>query len=257
MANITLLSDLGILDAAAGMVKGVLYSKIPGARITDISHEVSPFDTEQAAYILGSAYAGFPKGTVHVALVDIFAEADTRLLLAALDGHYFLSPDNGMLQMALGAGRYDAWVCTVAATGHKYDAWLHAVADTINDLGHKRPAQMGLLPAPARAIPANERPQGPVVICRILYTDHFGNIVTDMNRQTFEQLNRSGKFTITIGGDTIRKVSNYYTDVVKGDPLCRFNRRGYLEICVNKADASALLGLRIGGIRNDIKITFE
>lgn len=257
MAIVTLLSDLGTADAAAGIVKGILYSKVPGARITDISHEVSPFDTEQAAYILASAHTGFPPGTVHVVLVDIFAEVDTRLLLAARDGHYFLLPDNDMLQMAFPDARYEAWACKTGSGEHKYDAWLYAVAGIITDLANRAPAEMGLQSMKLTSITPAVPKDAPVVICRILYIDHFGNIVTDMTRERFQRLNRNNNFSTTIGGDTIRTVSNTYTEVQKGELLCRFNRRGYLEICMNKGDASAKLGLWIGGIRNEIKMIFE
>ncbi|GAA4467080.1 S-adenosyl-l-methionine hydroxide adenosyltransferase family protein [Nemorincola caseinilytica] len=258
MANITLLSDLGVQDAAAGIVKGMLYSWVPDARITDISHEVTPFDTVQAAYVLGSAYSSFPKDTVHVVLVDIFAEADTLLLLAVYDGHYFLVPDNGILQMALGDSGVETWVCPIVSGEHPYDAWMATVAGIINGLSTMSPAQLRLRPLAIEPVPPAEAAvAGPEVLCRILHIDKFGNVVTDMTRDRFDMLNHSGNFSITIGGDTIRKVSNYYTDAIKGDPLCRFNRRGYLEICVNKGDASAVLGLRIGGIPNDIKIIFE
>src|SRR2546423_1818667 len=102
MPCITLLSDFGLQDASVAIARGILMQHCPGHPIIDISHEVKPFYTAQAAYLISSACKNFPAATCHVLLFDLFSDAMPRLALYESDGHYFLTPDNGLLPLALG-----------------------------------------------------------------------------------------------------------------------------------------------------------
>lgn len=257
MANITLLSDLGLLDASSGIVKGILYNAIPNAYITDVSHDVIPFHTLQAAYILGGAYMRFPVGTAHLVLVDVHYVTSPRLIVAAAGSQYILAPDNGIIPAMLNEP-YDCWLCYEHNAGAPNEAWLQAAAAAINELQVRSAAEIGW----PSYTPTNEHlhkgeEDGRTVNCSVIYIDNFGNLVTDMTVERFASLNTNDRFLLSVGVDVIDRLSNTYTDVPKGDPLCRFNSRGYMEICVHRGNASALLGFRVGGIYNDIKITFE
>ena len=70
MSLITLTTDFGTKDHFVGAVKGAIYSEFPDMKIVDISHEISPFNITQTAYILKNAYKSFPEGTVHIIGVD-------------------------------------------------------------------------------------------------------------------------------------------------------------------------------------------
>lgn len=257
MANITLLSDLGLLDASSGIVKGVLYNAIPNACITDISHDVMPFHTLQAAYILGGAYKGFPAGTAHLVLVDVHYAANPRLIVAVAGSQYILAPDNGIIPAALNEP-YECMLCYEHNTAASQEDWLQAAAAAISKLQVQSPSVIGWPSyAPTMQQPPTTMEDGGSVNCSVIYIDNFGNLVTDMTSGRFASLNKNGRFLLSVGVDVIDRLSNTYTDVPKGDPLCRFNSRGYMEICVHRGNASALLGFRVGGIYNDIKITFE
>ena len=73
MAIITLTSDYGTKDYFTAAIKGALISEAPEVNIVDISHEISAFNIEEAAYILKNAYHHFPQGTIH--MIGIDAEA--------------------------------------------------------------------------------------------------------------------------------------------------------------------------------------
>ena len=102
MSCITLLSDLGLHDASAAIAKGVIMQYADPSPIIDISHDIMPFHTGQAAYLLATAYRHFPLGSIHVILCDLFSNTDPDLVLCKHGGHYFLSPDNGIIPLALG-----------------------------------------------------------------------------------------------------------------------------------------------------------
>lgn len=259
MIGITLLSDFGLHDASAGVAKGVLLSNIQNIRITDISHEISPFQVKQAAYLLGTAYKNFAKDTIHIVFIDVFSETLPRLVLSSFNGHYFLAPDNGILPLALGMLPQSSWLCFELSSEKSFGDWLLAIADTINLLQKQNGVETTLQPCILKTINTEtNNKSGGATSCEVLYIDHYGNVVTDMTAAYFNDRNNSGRFRINfMRVNEITTISNHYNDVALGDNLCRFNRNGYLEICVNQGSAASLFGFRLGGKHNEIKISFE
>ena len=94
---ITLLTDFGDRDSFVASMKGVILTINPHATIVDLSHHVPPHSVEDAAYLLKSCYRYFPKGTVHVAVVDPGVGSARRPLIAKSEHYFFLAPDNGLL----------------------------------------------------------------------------------------------------------------------------------------------------------------
>ena len=98
-AIITLLTDFGRRDAYVGIMKGVILSLNPEARLVDLSHEVPPQDIVAGALVLQSAWRYFPPGTIHVAVVDPGVGSRRRALAAAGGGQFLVGPDNGLLSL--------------------------------------------------------------------------------------------------------------------------------------------------------------
>src|SRR6185436_6987016 len=96
MSVITLLTDFGSADYFVGAVKGVILSLNPQARIVDLTHEIAAQDIEAAAFTLLAAYQSFPKGTVHVAVVDPGVGSARRGIVVAAGEQLFVGPDNGI-----------------------------------------------------------------------------------------------------------------------------------------------------------------
>src|SRR5918996_3383045 len=94
---VTLLTDFGDRDYFVASMKGVILNINPQARLVDLSHRVSPYQIEEAAYLLKSSYRYFPDGTVHVAVVDPGVGSARRPLLVSTSRYFFLAPDNGLL----------------------------------------------------------------------------------------------------------------------------------------------------------------
>ena len=101
MALITLTSDIGHKDYLVGAVKGQLVQVNPTFQILDVSHELSPFNYPQAAYICRNAIRQFPPFTYHLILVNLFERKPEQLLLAFHKEQYLLCADNGLLTMIL------------------------------------------------------------------------------------------------------------------------------------------------------------
>jgi S-adenosylmethionine hydrolase len=98
---ITLTTDFGTSDEYAGVMKGVILSKNPEAKIVDITHEIEPFNVEQAAIVIERAYKYFPRNTVHIAVVDPGVGGKRKEIIVYAQGHFFVGPDNGIFSFPL------------------------------------------------------------------------------------------------------------------------------------------------------------
>src|ERR1700755_886401 len=101
MPLITLTSDIGVKDYLIGAIKGQLLQQEPGFQIMDISHDLSPFNYPQAAYVCRNAIRHFPPFSFHLILVNLFEKKPEQLLLAFHKEQYLLCADNGLLTMIL------------------------------------------------------------------------------------------------------------------------------------------------------------
>src|ERR1700733_11865034 len=96
---ITLTTDFGASDYFVGAMKGVLLGSSPRPRIVDITHEIAPQDVNEAAFVIAQAWRYFPKGSIHVVVVDPGVGSARRAILCEADGRFFIAPDNGVLSM--------------------------------------------------------------------------------------------------------------------------------------------------------------
>jgi hypothetical protein len=257
MPVITLLSDFGLRDAAAGIVRGIVYSNLPNAVIADISHEVSPFNLAEAAWILGDVYTGFPPNSIHLVLVDALYQAQPQMLLASVGGQYIIAPANGLLSLLPATAGGQAWVVHTGALGESLQQWVHAAAQVALQLQSAPPAQQSwpqvTIPVvPLKSVEATQN----TLQCYVQYIDNFGNLITNLTEHQFQKVGNGRSFRITVGVEVLTRIASSCADVPKGDALCRFNSRGFLQVCVNKGNAASLLGFSIGGIYNHIKIQF-
>ena len=260
MSCITLLSDLSLQDASVAIAKGILMQYVPDTPLIDISHEVTPFNVRQAAYLLASVYKNFPVGSVHLALCDIFSEKNPRLAICALNGCYFLAPDNGILPLALGSD-LPAWESAELVPGATYTDWLHTAGKIISELQQqKKPSDLKVNPIPLKHIIGSTTgiENKDLVNCEVMHIDQYENVVINITKQQFENLANGRNFWLHFMlVEEINELSSSYNDVRPGFKLCRFNSSGYMEICVNRGKAASLFGIRLGGKYNDIKINFE
>jgi hypothetical protein len=251
-----ILTDFGTRDHYAAAVKGVLLSACPNAQIVDISHDVSPQNIIGGAYILGSAYAYMPEGTVHIAVVDPEVGGSRRPLAACAGKWLFVAPDNGILGYVLSKERnwraYAIEPESVAAgqisrTFHGRDLFAPAAAKLA--LGAE-PSDLGPQvedPVFPENLFARVREGG--ISGEVIHTDRFGNLITNITESAFESW-RGAKplqdIVVSIGGVLLRGISGYYAEVPRGKPLVLFGSSGHLEVAVNQGSAADFFGVREG-----------
>ena len=107
MPIVTLMTDFGNKDYAVAAVKGAILSTVENPKIVDISHQITPYNPTEAAYILKNAYKTFPKDSIHIIGVESEKTPENHHLAMYFDGHYFIGADNGIFAMIKGDFKAD------------------------------------------------------------------------------------------------------------------------------------------------------
>ena len=100
---ITLTTDFGVHDGYVGAMRGVIHTLLPDAKVVDISHDVTPQQIQEGAFILYRAYRYFPAGAVHIAVVDPGVGSSRRGIVISTRHGTFVGPDNGIFTYVLRA----------------------------------------------------------------------------------------------------------------------------------------------------------
>jgi hypothetical protein len=246
MALITLLSDFGTRDHYAAALKARILSINPGLRIVDISHNVKHFDIAHGASLLSAVFRDFPKGTVHLCAIDS-AGINERFIALRLEEHYFLGSDNGLVGLI---SNQTAQAVVELPVPRDYSltfpakdilapaaAQLASTSD-IHVLGKKAPDYKRMIPRLSRA-------SKKMISGHVVHVDHYGNLITNIRQADFEVLSKDKTYTVNFGREKLDKVHQHYTDTDDGDCSLVFNAQGFLEIAINKGNASELLGLDV------------
>jgi len=259
MSIITLLTDFGTEDAYAGIMKGVILSVTPSAVIIDITHHIDPQDLIRAAYVIKSSYRYFPRGTVHVMVVDPGVGSDRAIVALEINGHIFLAPDNGVLTLVTDQGKIDSLVRVentryflkpVSRTFHGRDIFAPVAAHLcggmeIKNLGPPLDRQnLVHLKIDKPFISEKDRLVGTVV-----GFDGFGNCISNIDETCLKKIDARGSgrmIVIRIGKTSIKGVSHSYADTKPNRPLAIMGSFGYLEIALNQGNARRSLGIAKG-----------
>src|SRR5262245_7054504 len=249
---IALLSDFGTRDHYAGTMKGVALGICPDLTFVDISHHVPPHDVVAGALELAAAYKYFPAGTIFLVVVDP-GVGSTRRGIAAEAGEYrFVAPDNGVLSAVF---EEHAPKRVVELTERRYAR--PSVSRTFEGRDRFAPAAAWLakgielvaLGRPAGAIHRIELPHprldGDRIAGQVLRVDRFGNLITNIDRRTFDRV-AGAPLEIQIGSRVISKVVSAYADAAPGELCALFGSTDHLEIAANGASAAAELDLGRG-----------
>lgn len=238
---VTMLTDFGLSDSYVAQMKGVILSQHPDATIVDITHQVPPQDILYASRSLANTWSYFPKGTIHMVIVDPAVGTKRERLVVESKGHYFVAPDNGvlsLLKMDPSAKFYNINLQNIKVQNPSFTFEGRDVfAPTVNSLlAGSRPGDLGQLTQQVREI---HFPR-PVVSAdhiegEIISFDHYGNMVTNITRDLVQGLD----YQIQVGNIMIGKMAKTYADMVPGELLALINSSGYLELSVSGGNAQA------------------
>jgi S-adenosylmethionine hydrolase len=253
---ITLTSDFGLEDPFVGIIKGVILSINPTARIVDITHSIGAQDILQGALILRSAYRFFPPGTIHLAVVDPGVGSERHPIVVETPRYIFVGPDNGLLSLAV-EEEFSAYLIEnpnfflekVSQTFHARDIFAPVAAYLSlgiepSAVGRKLEEIKRLsLPSPS----CEERR----IIGEIISFDHFGNAITNISE---EFLRGKKALKIKVGEKIIEGLSSSYAEKPPLTPLAILGSGGFLEISINLGSARSELKLKKG---DEVEVTFD
>ncbi len=250
---ITLTTDFGTSDHFVGVMKGVILGIAPRVRIVDITHQIRPFDVNQAAFVIFEAARWFPKGTIHVVVVDPGVGTARRPILLEAGGQRFIGPDNGVFTMIYDTGPHrvreitnpKVMLKTISRTFHGRDVFAPAAAHLA--AGQVTPARFGKLVIDfARSLLTK-----PVGIKKhrwagqVLNVDRFGNLITNFDMREFGEL-RTRAFEVLVGSQIIRRLALTYAESGIGELVAIEGSSGFLEISANQESAAEKLGCGAG-----------
>jgi S-adenosylmethionine hydrolase len=245
---IALLSDFGTRDHYAGTMKGVMIGICPDVTLLDITHDITPHDVIEGALQLAASYRYFPAGTIFLAIVDPGVGSPRRGIAAEAGDYRFVAPDNGVLTAVL---RELPPKRVVELTERRYAR--PTVSRTFEGRDRFAPAAAWLakgiqLSALGRTVTNYQQVDLPQVALGetqlggvVLLVDRFGNLVTNIDRRTFEAFARSQPVTLRVAGRPIAGVVATYADIRAGEVCALFGSTEHLELAANGESAATAL----------------
>jgi S-adenosylmethionine hydrolase len=271
MSIITLTTDYGLKDHFVGALKGKILSEYSEAAIIDISHDIDPFNTVEASYIIGASYASFPKGSVHLIGVDMEFNKENQHIVMQWNDHYFIAADNGILSMLsqkivpqkivtinihdrLPSGATDLDVFVKVACHIAKGGLLNVIGKEIKSIKQVTDLQAAI------------SDDGNSLKGHVIYIDHFGNVITNISKKYFIEVAKGRPYEIVLKTKNIKTILPNYSAIAssdkypiksyEGEKLAIFNEAGFLEIAIFRSNpskvgsANSLLGLNYRDVVN-------
>ena len=275
MSIITLTTDFGTKDHFVGAVKGAIYSSIENAQIVDISHQISPFNITETAYILKNAYKNFPTGTIHIVGVDSELTEDNKHIAMLLNGHYFVCPDNGLISLI--ASEINPSKIVEINIHNRLESSFSVLDVFVQVAAHiARGGTLEVIGKPLDTFKKLFEIQPKIasdlssISGNVIYIDNYGNVISNISEKLFKEVGKGRAFKLSASRYSFYKINYKYCDIVDfkqplhirqsdGSKLAIFNSAGFIEIAIYKSNlttvggASSLLGLNY---RDSINIEF-
>jgi hypothetical protein len=227
-------------------MKGVILSINPNTTIIDITHNVSPQDIREGAFLMKEYYPYFKSGTIHVAVIDPTVGGERRPIIFCKDEHFFVGPDNGMFSHIIEANseiyeikNSDFMLKNISSTFHGRDIFAPAAAYLASGI---HPSVFG----PKVVNPVYLADIFPDIINGVLtgevvMFDRFGNAVTNIDSEIFNDFINANPFEIHIGSITFSSLNKSYYEQ---NFTCLINSSGYIEFGCYKGSFSREAGIK-------------
>ena len=276
MTVVTLTTDFGHKDYSVSVIKAALIQQISDLSVIDISHQISPYNPSETAYILKNAFRAFPEGSIHIIGVESEWTPENIHLAIEFEGHFFIGADNGILSMIIN----DLNATKIVEINiHKAVVSSFPVLDVfINVAAHiARKGALEVIGKPISQIKelTNINPvintEGNQILGSVIYIDNYGNLVTNIKETLFNEVGKTRNFTIFARTVKFKIIYKGYSEAIDfnlpknkrnedGKKLALFNSAGHLELAVYKSNletvggASSLFGLNY---RDPVTVKFE
>ena len=248
MGIVTLISDWGLSDYYVAAVKGMIYKFYPEATIVDISHQIQPFDSVEAEYILKNAYQSFPDGTVHIIGINTEESLKDVHIVAYYNNQYFIGTDDGIFSLIFDSEPASIFELDIPheSSTHTFSSRDRFAKAAAHILSGGKPEELGsarkeLVKKMLFNPPVNEESLKGMVI----HIDNYHNLITNITKSEFKNFTSGSKFEILFRSQKYKasEIHDSYGDVRPGEIVALFTSNEMLEIAINKGKAAALLGI--------------
>ena len=276
MSVITLTTDFGTKDHYVGSVKGALFNELENVNIVDVSHNISPFNIVEAAYIVENSYKNFPEGSIHIIGVDSEKTIEQSHLVIKLDNHFFICANNGIMSLLASKINPEKIIeinihNDKVTTFSVIDVFVKIAAhiyrggsiDLVGNQIFKLKELYNLNPI------LNEKSNE--ISGNVIYVDNYDNVVTNISKKTFIEFGKSRSFEINARNYIFKEIVSSYGNAIRfdikkenrkeiGKKIALFNKSNYLELSIYKSNpetfggAASLFGLNY---RDVITIKFN
>lgn len=276
MSVITLTTDYGIKDHYVGSIKGALFNELQNVNIVDVSHNISPFNIVEAAYIIENSYKNFPDGSIHIIGVDSEKTVEQSHLVIKLDNHFFICANNGIMSL-LASKINPEKIIEINIHNDKIttfsviDVFVKIAAhiyrggsiDLVGNQIYELKELYNLNPI------LNEKSNE--ISGNVIYVDNYDNVVTNISKKIFTEFGKSRPFEINARNYIFKEIVGSYGSAIRfdikkenrkeiGKKIALFNKSNYLELSIYKSNpqtfggAASLFGLNY---RDVITIKFN
>lgn len=246
---LTLLTDFGDRDIYVGAMKGAIAQINPAIRVVDLTHQVPPQDIVAGRFSLMNAFPYFPKGTVHLAVVDPGVGSQRRAIGLELEQGFLVAPDNGIVSGVIGLSpvlraveltNQQYWrTKNVSPTFHGRDIFATVAAYLASGVPlMEMGTQVDVNSLVNLELPLPRLTMDGVIGC-VQYVDRFGNLITNIPADIVSNEN----WYVRLAGKNVPS-GNTYNDVDKGAIVALISSDGWIEIAVNNGSAQKTLGLQ-------------
>lgn len=245
---ITLTTDFGTADGYVGAMKGRILAIAPKAQVVDITHEIESQSVYQAAFCVERSVVRFPKGCIHVVVVDPGVGSERHPLAIKTSLGWLIGPDNGVFTRIL--DQYPPqkiiqiskntllWEAHQSFDGLALFAPVAAhLSKGLSDaeIGNQTESYFRLsFPTPFETSNSTKG--------EILVFDRFGNAITNINRDTLRRY-KNPQIRLVNFPDTLISLRTHYLAQGKEHPLAIVNSDGLLEIAMSEGSAQEKFNL--------------
>lgn len=277
-------SDFGYVDGAVSAMYGVAYGVDPTLLISNLTHEITPYDIWEASYRLIQTVSYWPEGTVFVSVVDPGVGSTRRsVAVRTNNGQYIITPDNGTLthikrMSGIAEARIiDETTNRLKGSGQSYtfhgrDIYAYTGARLASGVISFQEVGPLVDAASVIELPVVEATcTGDSVFGTIDVLDvRFGSLWTNIPRTLFENLGvtHGGRVEISIENETRTVYKNIlvyaksFADVYVGEPLVYVNSLDCMAVAINQGSFARAYNIGTGNawkirIRKAPRIIYE
>lgn len=264
------MTDFGLADGAVSAMKGVARDTAPKVHVSDLTHEIPPYNIWEAAYRLSQTYKYWPAGTVFVSVIDPGVGSERKsVAVKTKSGHIFVGPDNGLMTFLSEEPGIESVVVIDESkqrlegsedsyTFHGRDLYVYVGARlagglvSFSELG--KPAT-DVIKLPYQKPEFKTTKSGGELVGTIPVLDpNYGNVWSNIPKALFEQhfknsngIAKTVRLKIPkIGFDQVVPVTDTFAGVAKGKPLVYFNSLLNVSIALNQDNFAAKYRVKSG-----------